>query len=193
MSNSQTIQDWVQHDSTSGGEHYPTVHIDDLDEKVNQLMAARFTHASYHTDAPPASCSYCYSPSHSINKCPFIRHYTSMINEDDASNSHHKHVLATTIFESEEIVDNNEEEEKEVQVEHIQPVEPTTDTSLSSDKEMSIEAHSFIIVPLETHHESKASIIQCLKEPSYAKIQKDLFTQARKFRNRHPKKIFRSK
>jgi hypothetical protein len=40
-----------------------------------------------------------------------------MINEDDASNSYHKHVPATTIFESEEIVDNNEEE-KEVQVEH---------------------------------------------------------------------------
>jgi hypothetical protein len=43
MSNSQTIQDWVQDDSTStGGEHYPTAHIDDLDGRVNQLMVARY-------------------------------------------------------------------------------------------------------------------------------------------------------
>jgi hypothetical protein len=35
-----------------------------------------------------------------------------MIDKDDASNSDHKHVLATTIIESEEIVDNDEKEEK---------------------------------------------------------------------------------
>jgi len=116
-----------------------------------------------------------------------------MIDEDDASNSCHEHVPATTILESEEIVDNNEEEEKEEQVEHTEPIEPPADTSLSNDKEVSPEAHAFIIVPLKTHHESKASIIQCLKEPSYAKILKDLCRQAYKSRSHHPKKIFPSK
>jgi hypothetical protein len=85
-------------------------------------MAAWFSYASYHIDAPPKSCSYCYSSSHCINKCLFIRHYTSMINDDDASNSYHKDVPATAIFESEIIVDNNEEEEKEGQVENTKPV-----------------------------------------------------------------------
>jgi hypothetical protein len=42
------------------------------------------------------------------------------------------------------IVDNHEEEEKEEQVEHI---EPLTTPSLSNDKEMSTEAHSFITIP----------------------------------------------
>jgi hypothetical protein len=148
MSNSQTIHDWVQDDSTSAGEHYQTVHIDDLDGRVNQLMTARFSHAKYHTDAPPKSCSYCYNPSHHINKCPFIRHYTSMINEDDASNSCHKHVPATTILESEEIMDDNEEEEKEEHIEHIEQVEHTklvelpVDTSLSNDKEVSTDVRT---------------------------------------------------
>jgi hypothetical protein len=64
---------------------------------------------------------------------------------------------------------------------------------LSNDKEVSTEAHSFIIVPLETYHEPKASVLQCLKEPSYAKILKDLCTQVRKSRNHPPKKIFPSK
>jgi hypothetical protein len=54
---------------------------------------------------------------------------------------------------------NNEEEE------HIELVKPPADTSLSNDKEVSTEAHSFIIIPLETHHEPKASVLQCLKEP----------------------------
>jgi hypothetical protein len=56
--------------------------------------------------------SYCFNPSHRGHKCPFITHYMSMIDKDDASNSDHKHVLATTIIESEEIVDNDEKEEK---------------------------------------------------------------------------------
>lgn len=64
---------------------------------------------------------------------------------------------------------------------------------MSNDKEVSTEAHSFIILPLETHHESKASILQCLKEPSYAKIFKDLCRQAHKSRNHRPKKVFPSK
>jgi hypothetical protein len=89
-------------------------------------------------------------------------HY--MIDEDDASHSCQR-VPDTTILESKEIVDNNEEEEKDEQIEHKEQVEheditePSANTSLSNDKEVSIEAHSFIIFPLETHHESKASIL----------------------------------
>jgi hypothetical protein len=124
-------------------------------------------------------------------------HY--MIDKDDASHSCHDHVPDTTILESKEIVDNNKEEEKDEQIEHREQVEhkekikPLVDRSLSNDKEMSIEAHSFIIVPLKTHHESKTSILQCLKEPSYAKILKDLCKQAHISRNHRPKKIFPSK
>jgi hypothetical protein len=128
-----------------------------------------------------------------------------MIDEDDASHYCHEHVLDTTILESKEIVDNNEEEEKEEQIEHTdqvehrehikhkEKIEPPADTGLSNDNEVSIEAHSFIIVPLETHRESKASILQCLKEPSYAKILKNLCRQAHKSRNHRHKKIFPSK
>jgi hypothetical protein len=48
-------------------------------------------------------------------------HY--MIDEDDFSNSYHEHVLAITIFESEEIVDSNQEEEKEEHLEQaVSPV-----------------------------------------------------------------------
>jgi len=39
----------------------------------------------------------------------------------------------------------------------------------------------------------KASIFQCLKEPSYTKILKDLCRQAHKSRNHRPNKIFPSK
>jgi len=130
-------------------------------------------------------------------------HY--MIDEDDATHSCHDHIHGTTITESKEILDNNEEEKEEQaehkeeqikqveQDEHKEKIEPPTDTSLSNGKEVSTEAHSFIIVPFETHHESKASILQCLKEPSYAKILKDLCRQAHKSRNHRPKKIFPSK
>lgn len=137
-------------------------------------------------------------------------HY--MIDEDDASHSCHEHVPDTTILESEDIVDNNEEEEKDDQVEHIEKqvehidqiehieqvkqrekIELLADTSLSDDKEVSAEPHSFIIVPFETHHESKALILQYLREPSYATILKDLCRQALKSRNHCPKKIFSSK
>jgi hypothetical protein len=130
-------------------------------------------------------------------------HY--MIDEDDASHSCHEHVSNIIILESNEIVDNNEEEGKEEQiehrdqieqmeqVEHEEKIEPPADTSPSNDKEVSTVAHSFIIVPLETHHESKVLILQCLKEPSYAKILKDLCRQAHKSRNHWPKKIFPSK
>jgi hypothetical protein len=36
-----------------------------------------------------------------------------MIDEDDARNSCHEHVQATTTLESEKIVDNDDDEEKE--------------------------------------------------------------------------------
>jgi hypothetical protein len=144
-------------------------------------------------------------------------HY--MIDEDDASHFCYEHVPDTTILKSKEIVDNIEEqEEKDEQIQHIEEqeekeeqiehrdqiehmekiehkekIEPPADTSPSNDKEVSTEAHSFIIIPLETHHESKALILQCLKEPSYAKILKDLCRQWHKSRNHRPKKIFSSK
>jgi hypothetical protein len=113
------------------------------------------------------------------------RHY--MIDEDDASYSCHEHVPTITMFKNEEIVDSNEEKEKEEHLEHIAPL-PNPNTS--NDKEMSTEAHSFITIPLETFHEPQASILKCLKEPSYAKTVKDLCTQLRKSRHHRPKKIF---
>lgn len=114
-------------------------------------------------------------------------HY--MIDEDDASHSDHEHVPAITILESEEIVDSDEEENEE----HLEPIAPPPNPNTSNDKEMSTEAQSFITIPLETFHELQASILQCLKEPSYAKIVKDLCTKPRKCRNHRPKKILRSK
>jgi hypothetical protein len=95
--------------------------------------------------------------------------------------------------EKEEQIEHRDQIEQEEQVEHKEKIEPPTDTSLSNDKEVSTDAHSFIIVPLETHHESKALILQCLKVPSYAKILKDLCRQWHKSRNHRPKKIFSSK
>jgi hypothetical protein len=116
-------------------------------------------------------------------------HY--MIDEDDASHSCHEHVPDTTILE--EQIEHRDQIEQEEQLEQKKKIEPPADTSLSNDKEVNIEAHSFIIVPLETHHESKASILQCLKELSYAKILKDLCRQAHKSWNHRQKKIFPNK
>jgi hypothetical protein len=58
---------------------------------------------------------------------------------------------------------------------------------------MSTEAYSFITVLLETLHKPQASIFQCLKEPSCAKIVKDPCPHGQKSRNCHPKKIRRNK
>ena len=80
--------------------------------------------------------------------------------------------------------------EKEEQVEQI---EPSPTPNLSNDMEVSTEAPSFIIVPFETHHETHASILQCLKEPSHAQRFKDLCTQDHKSRNHVLKRILRSK
>jgi hypothetical protein len=160
-------------------------------------MVARFTHAPFsHTIAPPKSCSYCFNPSHRGHKCPFNTHYTSMIDKDDVSNFDHKHVPAITLLESEEIVDNDEEEEKEEHlesVEHLEQIEPPPAPNLSNDEEMSTEAHPFVTIPFKTLHEPQASVLQCLKEPFYARILKDLCTQGRNSRNHLPKKILRSK
>jgi hypothetical protein len=116
------------------------------------------------------------------------RHY--MIDEDDSKNSYHEHVQVTTTLESEAIVDNNEKEaEHHEQIEHIEQVEhheksqPPIDPNLPSDVEVSAKAHACIIVPFETHQEPKTSSLECLQEPSYVKILKDLYTQARKSRN----------
>jgi hypothetical protein len=75
----------------------------------------------------------------------------------------------------------NGEEEMEEQI------EPLPILNWSNDKEVSTEAHSLIIIPLETH---QASSFQCLKEPSYVEIFKDSRTQDHKSRNRVPKRIF---
>jgi hypothetical protein len=85
-------------------------------------------------------------------------HY--VIDEDDFSNSYHKHVQATTILESE----------------HLEQIEPPPIPKLSNYKEVSTKASSFIIVHLETPHEPQASVLQCLKEPSYDKLVKDSCT-----------------
>jgi hypothetical protein len=69
-------------------------------------------------------------------------HY--MIDEDDASHSDHEHVPAITIVESEETVDSIRGEGRE---EHFEHTAPPLNPNSSKDKEMSTEAHSFIIPP----------------------------------------------
>jgi hypothetical protein len=66
------------------------------------------------------------------------------------------------LVDEDEVVDNEEE-----QIEHHEKSEPLTDPKMSSDMEMSIEAHACITIPIKTHQELKASSIECLKEPSY--------------------------
>jgi hypothetical protein len=83
--------------------------------------------------------------------------------------------------------------EEEGGEEHLEQVAPPSNPTSSNYKKMSTEAHSFITIPLETFHEPQASILQCFKEPSYAKTVKDLCTQPRKSRNHRPKKILQGK
>ena len=81
-------------------QHFPTAHFDDLEERVNELMAASYAHTQPpHTYAPHQSCSSCYHPFHRIDDCSFINYY--MI---EASNSYHKCVQTTT-FGREEVVE----------------------------------------------------------------------------------------
>jgi hypothetical protein len=124
-------------------QHFPIAHIDDLKERVNQLMATRHAHTQpFHTHSPNLSCSFCYHPSHMIDDCPFINHYVSEINK-----SAHEYAQTTTKLVSEEKA-VNEVEEKEKQF------EPPPIPNLSNDKEVSTEPHSFVTIPLETHHET---------------------------------------
>jgi hypothetical protein len=85
------------------------------------------------------------------------------------------------------IIENNKVEENEEQS------EPLPIPNSSHDKELSIEAHSFVTTPLETHHETQVSFFQCLKVLSYAIIFKYLCTEGHKSRNNLPKKIRLSK
>jgi hypothetical protein len=112
-------------------QHFPTAHIDDLEERVNQLMAARHAHTQPpHTHAPHQSCSYCYHPSPRINDYPFINHY--MI---EANKSAHEHAQTTTILVSEEKAVNKVEEKDE-------QIEPPPTPNLYNDTELSTEAPS---------------------------------------------------
>jgi hypothetical protein len=89
-----------------------------------------------------------------------------------------------------------EEEEKDEHLEsfeHLEQTEPPSTLNLSNDKEVSTETHFFITISLETLHEPQDSILQCLKEPSYTKILKNLCTQGHKSGNHLPKKIIQSK
>jgi hypothetical protein len=116
------------------------------------------------------------------------RHYMS--DEDDSENSYHEHAQVTTTLDEDVIVDNNEEQVENIeQIEHHEKSQPPTVPNLPSDMEVSTEAPACITVPLETHQEPKVPYLECLQEPSYAKILKDLCTQARKSRNHFPKKI----
>ena len=83
------------------------------------------------------------------------------------------------------IIVNNKVEEKDEQV------KPLLTPILSNDKEVGTETHSFITIPLETIHETQASVLQCLEEPSQAKRFKDLCTH-HKSRNCVPQKILQS-
>jgi hypothetical protein len=78
-------------------------------------------------------------------------------------------------------------EEKEVQS------EPQAIPNLSNDKEVSTETHSFVTIPLKTHHETQFSFLQFLEVLSYAIIFKDLCTGGHKSKNNLPKKIRSSK
>jgi hypothetical protein len=63
----------------------------------------------------------------------------------EANKSAHEHAQTTTILVSEEKAVNKVEEKEE-------QIEPPPTPNLSSDKEVSSKAHSFITIPLETQH-----------------------------------------
>jgi hypothetical protein len=164
-------------------QHFSTANFDDLEERANQLMAARRAHTQPpHTHAPHQSCEHCYHPSHQFDDCPFINHYVT-----EANKSAHENAQTTTKLVSEEKVVDKEEEKEE----HVEQSEPLQNPS--NDKEVSTEAHFFITIPLETYHAPQVSSFQCLDEPSYVEIFKDSRTQVHKSRNCVPKRIFRSK
>ena len=104
-----------------------------------------------------------------------------------ANESAHELVQTTTTLVSKERADNHEEEEEEMK----EQIEPPTNPSI--DKEVSTEAHSFIMIPLETYHEPPVSSFQCLEEPSYVEIFKETHIEDHKSRNRVPRWIPRNK
>jgi hypothetical protein len=83
---------------------------------------------------------------------------------------------------------NRIEEEKKEQVEKF---DPPQNPIRSNEMEVSIEAHSFVTIPLETQFEPQVLPFQCLEEPSYEEIFRDSRTQNHKSKNRGPKRIFR--
>jgi hypothetical protein len=159
-------------------QHFPTTHTYDLEERVNQLMAARHAHTQpSHTHSSNPSCSFCYHPSHRIYDWSFINHYVNEINK-----SAHEHPQTTTKLVSEDKAVNKVEEKEE-------QIEPLPIIKLSNDKEVSTEAHSFVTIPLETYHDTQVSFRHGLMMLSYAIITKDLCTEGHKSRNNLPKKI----
>jgi hypothetical protein len=79
-------------------QHFPTAHIDDFEERANQLMAARHAHTQlFHTYTLHQSCEYCYHPSHQFDDCPFINHYMTEVNKSELDNAQ-----TTTILVNEE-------------------------------------------------------------------------------------------
>ena len=161
--------------------HFPTAHFNDLEERMNQLMAAKHAHNQLsHAHAPHQSCSYCHHPSHRIDDCPFLNHYVTEVNK-----SAHENAQTTTILVSEEKAVKKVEENQE-------QIEPPPTPNLSNAKEVSTEAHSFVTIPIETHHETQVSFCHCLMALTYA-IIKDLCTECHKSRNNLPKKIWLSK
>jgi uncharacterized coiled-coil protein SlyX len=82
--------------------------------------------------------------------------------------------------------ENGEEENNE-------QFEPPPISNWPNDKEVSTEAHSFVIIPLETYHSHQVPPFQCLDEPSYIEIFEDSCSQDHKSRNRVPKWIPRNK
>ena len=104
----------------------------------------------------------------------------------EANKFAHEHTQTTTILVSEEKAVRKVEEKEE-------KIEPPPIPNSSNDKEVSIEAHSLVTIPLETQHEPQVSSFQCLEEPSYVEIFKEPRTQDHKSRNHVPKKILRRK
>jgi hypothetical protein len=75
--------------------------------------------------------------------------------------------------------------------ENEEQVEPPP--NFFNNKEVSIKSHSFVTIPLEIHHKTQVSFLQCLEVLSYAIIFKNLCTEGHKSRNNLPKKIRLSK
>jgi hypothetical protein len=143
-------------------QHFPTAHIDDIGKRFSQFKKARVSHTQLpDTHLLYKRYSYCYSPYHKREECPFILDY--LVDEDEIVDNEEKHTKqvehaqVTTRPESEEIMDNNEEQVEQIErVEHHEKSQPTTDPNLPNDMEVSTEAPTCITAPLETHREPKS-------------------------------------